>query len=49
MSQESWRNVENPNETDCCDVQETDLVADGSEETIFDYEDVRDYDLGEGD
>lgn len=49
MSHEPWRTELNPGETDCTAVEQTSILSDGSEETVFDYEDVRDYDLGEGD
>ena len=48
MSHEPWGSESNPNEADCA-VEPTSAVSDGSEETVCDFEDVRDYDLGEGD
>jgi hypothetical protein len=49
MSHEPWHSELNPSEADCTTVEPASAVADGSEETVFDWEDVRDYDLGEGD
>jgi len=48
MSHESWHNTPNPTEADYT-VEPTGAVTDGSEETVCDFDDVRDYDLGEGD
>ncbi len=49
MSHEPWRSEMQPSDADCTAVEQANVVADGSEETVFDWEDVRDYDLGEGD
>lgn len=46
MAHEPWQSEV---ESNANLVEETSQVSDGSEETLFDYEDVRDYDLGEGD
>ena len=47
MSHEPWSSELNPNEVES--VPQVGVLSDGTEETVFDYEDVRDYDLGEGD